>query len=546
MSLAVGGPAAWVLYGSETGNAEQVAKDLAAAIEGKGITVRLDMLDDVAPTQLPPATGPVLVVTSTYGDGDMPYNADRFWRALSDDGAPRLDGLHYAVLGLGDTGYFDFCNAAVLIDGRFDELGASRLWPLRKCDEDYYAETLTWTDEVVQLLVAMSGATPVAEPHSERPTEPRPAQPEWSQRHPYPATILHSHDLTGPGSLKQVRHLALSIAEDALGYQVGDSLGVVPNNEPALVDALLAALHSHGDEQLAGRPLHELLTSEYEISRPSRELVEEVRLRTDDPDMTQLLGGADRRALHEFLWARDVLDLLALATRAPLNAAELLGLLHPLAHRSYSISSSPLVTPGQADLAVATLRYRAGGRDRGGVCSTHLVDRLTGGDTARVFLVPNETFRPPAAPDTAMIMVGPGTGVAPFRAFLQHRRAQGARGRNWLFFGGRHRRCDHLYGDELTTMAADGLLTRLDLAFSRDQAEKIYVQDRMRENGRELYRWLADGAKFYVCGDAVHMADDVDRALHEIVAEHGGLTSDAAADYISALKREHRYVRDVY
>jgi len=528
-------PRVRVLYGSETGNAEAVADGLAAAVQGRGIEASVIMLDDAALDELP-GSGWVLVVTATTGDGDMPYNADRFWRALSEDTAPRLDGLVFSVLGLGDSGYFQFCQAAQDLDTRFEELGAHRLRPLRKCDFEYQADVDQWTIEILDALAGPARNTEQAEPSAEAP----------GRHHPHEVTVLRARRLSGAGSLKEVRHVELSLAGSAMAYQAGDSIGILPSNDPALVEQLLVHLGESGHQDVQGRSLREVLTSAYEISRPSRELVEEIGRRAEDGDLVTLLAGSDRRALHEFLWARDVLDLLPLATRRPLVAGELLSLLRPLAHRSYSIASSPLVSPGQVDLTVATLRYRAQGRDRGGVCSTHLADRITEGDAATVVLEPNEMFRCPADDGAAMIMVGPGTGVAPFRAFLHERRVRGAQGANWLFFGGRHRRCDFLYGDELTAMRRDGHLDRLDLAFSRDQPEKIYVQTRMREQGKRLYEWLADGAHFYVCGDAEEMAGDVDLALLEIVAEHGGMSPDEAADFLAGLKRDKRYLRDVY
>jgi len=525
-------PRVRVLYGSETGNAEGVAHDVAAAAQGRGIEASVSMLDDAAPGEL---GGWVLVVTATTGDGDMPYNADRFWRALAAETAPRLDGVVFSVLGLGDSGYFQFCQAAHDLDARFEELGGRRLRPLRTCDFEYQADADRWTIEILDALAGPAQTTERAE-----------AAEEPGRHRPHEAAVLRSRRLSGTGSLKEVRHVELSLAGGGMAYQAGDSIGILPSNDPALVEHLLAHLGASGHEDVSGRSLREALGNAYEISRSSRELVEEIGRRAEDDDLVSLLAGNDRRALHEFLWARDVLDLLRLATRPPLIADELLGLLRPLAHRSYSIASSPLVSPGQVDLTVATLRYRAQGRDRGGVCSTHLADRITEGDTAAVVLEPNELFRCPTDDGAAMIMVGPGTGVAPFRAFLHERRVRGAPGAHWLFFGGRHRRCDFLYGDELTAMQRDGHLDRLDLAFSRDQPEKIYVQTRMREQGKRLYAWLADGAHFYVCGDAEDMAGDVDLALLEIVAEHGGMSRDEAADYVAGLKRDRRYLRDVY
>lgn len=529
-----------VLFGTETGNAERVASDLAALAEARGTAVQLAQLNDVEPGVLPGEV-PLLVVIATTGDGDMPYSAERFWTALTADQAVALDGLPFAVLGLGDTGYFEFCRAGELMDARLAELGGQRLTPLRKCDYEYEGDAEEWTAEVLGLLGASGAATPATESEPAPRSVREPALPAWSRERPYRATVRGSRWLTEDGALKPVRHVEVEIDGSAIAYESGDSLGVVPSNDPLLVASVLEHLGESGDSDL-----RTVLTESYEISRPSRELVEEVGRRTEDPTLAQLLSGADRRELHSYLWARDVLDLLRLPTRSPLTSAELLGVLSPLAHRSYSISSSPLVAPGRVDLTVATLRYSAGGRARSGVCSVHLADRLQAGDTAQVFLVPNPLFRLPADDDTDIIMIGPGTGVAPFRAFLQEREARGARGSNWLFFGARHERCDFLYRDELTDMHRRGLLARFDVAFSRDSQPKTYVQNLMSEQGKQLYQWLVDGAYLYVCGDAVNMAGDVDRVLHEIVAEHGGLSTDAAAEYVDDLHRQHRYLRDVY
>lgn len=527
-----------VLFGTETGNAELVAGNLVEAAAARGLDARLNALNDVAPEELIGAV-PVLVVIATTGDGDMPYTADTFWEKFSADPGPELEGTPFAVLGLGDTGYFDFCRAAELLDERFAGLGGARLLAMRTCDWDFEGPAARWVTEVLDLLADAPAAVPAAD-------RPAPNRPVWNRERPYPATVRASHWLTGAGALKPVRHVELSIDADDLSYRPGDSIGVIPSNDPALVNAVLGHLGEDGGREVDGRPLRAVLTDSYEISRPSRELVEEIGRRADDSELATLLGGTDRAALHTYLWDRDVLDLLALPVRAPFTVTELLGVLSPIAHRSYSIASSPLVHPGRVDLTVASLRYSAAGRHRAGVCSTHLADRLGEGDTAQVFLEPNDAFRPPEDDTADMIMVGPGTGVAPFRGFLHERRARGARGRNWLFFGARHQRCDALYADELAEMHRDGLLARFDLAFSRDSRPKTYVQQRMQEQGAQLYAWLRGGAHFYVCGDATNMAGDVHATLHEIVAEHGALTDDDAIAFVDELRRTRRYQRDVY
>lgn len=371
----------------------------------------------------------------------------------------------------------------------------------------------------------------------------------WNRRNPYPATVVTNELLSGPGSAKEVRHLELDLGDSGICYEPGDGIGIAPANDPELVDLLLNRLGAAGDEIIADRKatytLREALTSRYEISAPSKYLVRAVADRTGHPELSRLLDAGDPQALDAWLHGLDVLDLLDLDPTFAPTPEELLEELSPLAHREYSISSSPRVHGDTVHITMATVRYTVADRDRGGVCSTHLADRCAPGDTVPVFVSPNKKFRLPAD-DVAAVMIGPGTGIAPFRAFLHERAATGATGSNWLFFGDQHRAHDHLYAEELDRLVAGGVLDRLDLAFSRDQEHKVYVQDRMREHGAELFAWLEAGAHLYVCGDAATMADDVDAALHEIVAEHGGLDADQAAGYVDGLRSENRYLRDVY
>ncbi|MEY1676057.1 sulfite reductase subunit alpha [Gordonia sp. ABKF26] len=371
----------------------------------------------------------------------------------------------------------------------------------------------------------------------------------WNRRNPYPATVVTNELLSGPGSAKEVRHLELDLGDSGISYEPGDGIGIAPANDPELVDLLLNRLGAAGDEIIADRKatytLREALTSRYEISAPSKYLVRAVADRTGHPELSRLLDAGDPQALDAWLHGLDVLDLLDLDPTFAPTPEELLEELSPLAHREYSISSSPRVHGDTVHITMATVRYTVADRDRGGVCSTHLADRCAPGDTVPVFVSPNKRFRLPAD-DVAAVMIGPGTGIAPFRAFLHERAATGATGSNWLFFGDQHRAHDHLYAGELDRLVAGGVLDRLDLAFSRDQEHKVYVQDRMREHGAELFAWLEAGAHLYVCGDAATMADDVDAALHEIVAEHGGLDADQAAGYVDGLRSENRYLRDVY
>jgi sulfite reductase (NADPH) flavoprotein alpha-component len=356
--------------------------------------------------------------------------------------------------------------------------------------------------------------------------------------------------LNAPGSGKDVRHFEISLEGSGLTYEVGDALGVVPQNEPVLVSALLAALGATGQEPMPGKAekagsLREALTSHFEITRIPRPLLEMLAARTGD-DLLRKVSAADANGeLTKFLWGRQIIDLLLAHPTVRFSPTEFVALLRKLQPRLYSISSSPKIHPGEVHLTVSAVRYESLGRARTGVCSTFLADRVGAEAHVPVFVHENNAFRPPA-PHVPLIMVGPGTGIAPFRAFLEERRALGAKGKSWLFFGDQKSSTDFLYRNEIEAFQKDGFLTRLDLAWSRDQAEKIYVQDRMLEKASELLAWLEEGAALYVCGDANRMAKDVDSALHEIIARAGGKSAEQAAEYIRHLKATRRYQRDVY
>ncbi|MBO0143062.1 sulfite reductase subunit alpha [Agrobacterium sp. Ap1] len=528
-----------ILYGTQTGNSENLAMDAAASAKGIGMAPEVRGLDDIEMEALA-AMRHVVIVTSTYGEGEMPDNAQLFWEALSADTAPRLEGMKFAVLALGDTGYDGFCQAGKLIDTRLEQLGATRIATRLDCDIDFEDAAAAWFGETLPLAAEkpVAGAATATAPSRE--------QTGWSRKNPYVSTMAVNRRLSGAASTKEIRHFEFDLADSGLVYEAGDALGVMPVNDPALVDLLIARLGAAAETEISGASLGARLSTQYEISTPSRDLIAEVERRAGHEELTHVVRNGDKEALDAFLWSKDTLDLISLIPQGSLNALEFAALLKPLQHRAYSISSSPKEAEGSVHLTVASVRYHAANRDRGGVCSTYMADRVTEGASAGIFVSPNKAFRVPGNDDAPMIMVGPGTGIAPFRAFLQERRARGAKGRNWLFFGDQRRESDFIYEDELSTMSRDGLLTRLDLAFSRDQDAKIYVQTRMKENGKALFSWLEDGASFYVCGDASRMARDVDTALGEIIAEHGGMTAEKAADYLAGLKKDKRYLRDVY
>lgn len=526
-----------VAYGTDMGNAEDAAMTFAEAVAEIGIEAEAVELNQVELGQLGDATHFVVVV-STFGEGEFPDSATLFWEAISAD-TDRLEHLNFAVLALGDSSYELFCNAGKLLDERLEALGAHRMVDRVDVDGFYEEPAKQWTADIVKILTAQQGgaATPAAPSPAVERTEPR------ERNNPAVARLTANRRLNSPASDKEVRHYEIDLTGTGITYQAGDSIAVHATNDPDLVQALLAGLGVGADYAVNGHdtPLGTLLTEHYEIRTPSRALLSLAAERSSDPAIAKALRSGDTHGGTEnsWLYGKDTLDIIGLAD---LSVDEVLDTLRPLQPRDYSIASSPLAHPDSVHLTVANVRYDVGGRRHGGVASTYLADRC---ENVLVHLRPNNHFRLPAG-DVPIIMIGPGTGIAPFRAFLQERRAAGARGPSWLFFGDRRCDTDYLYGEELEEFRTDGVLTRLDLAFSRDQDTKVYVQQRMQENAEEFYRWLQDGAHVYVCGDADRMAKDVDATLHDIVGRCGGLDAAAAHAYVNELIKSHRYVRDVY
>lgn len=532
-----------ILYGSQTGNAEALAQSAAKSARAKGLVPVVQALGDVD-LDVFATMRHVLIVTSTYGEGEMPDNAQLFWDAISASTAPRLEQMHFAVLAIGDTGYDGFCQAGKFLDMRLEQLGAKRVVDRIDCDIDYEEPSNEWINSTMPQFASSAGSSgTVLESAPEAPVIPG-----SNKSNPYAAALITNKRLSSEQSAKDIRHFEFDLTDSGLKYEAGDALGVIPVNEPSLVSLLLTQLNADYQTPVPGfdRSLGDLLTYQFEISEPSRKLIEWVGQNTTNQELRHVLQHDDKDALGVWLWGKDTLDLLQLELTRNLSVPEFVALLRPLQHRAYSISSSSKAHPNQVHLTIASVRYHSGGRNRSGVCSTYLAERVRRGEKPAIFISPNKAFRVPANGNAPLIIVGPGTGIAPFRAFLQERQATGAQGKNWLFFGDQHQEHDFIYREELTAWQESGLLTRLDLAFSRDQDKKIYVQNRMLEQGAELYAWLQEGGYFYVCGDASRMAKDVDNALYEIVRQFGGLSSERAADYIDQLKKEKRYLRDVY
>ena len=536
-----------IYFGSESGNCEALSKQIAKAAKKQGFESKAIGLDKIKLASLAKESF-ALIVTSTFGDGEPPSNAITFHEELNAENAPSLANLHYSVLSLGDTNYEQFCKFGIDVDARLAALGAKRLYERADCDVAYEEAAAAWQTGVFNVIDAMSAPQASSAPSTAVEAPPE-VEAGFSKKNPFPATLLTNRKLTADGSAKETRHYEISLAGSGLTYDVGDALGVVPTNCPALVEDLLGALNRDGEEAVptpdgGEASLRTALLRHYEITKIPAQLLKAIAEQSSDKTLADLMAPEAKEALGHYLWGREIIDLLADFSSVTFTPTDFISHLRKLQPRLYSISSSIHAFPEQVHLTVAAVRYDSFGRPRKGVCSTFLADRATG--AVPVFVHVSKGFRLPASGDTPIIMVGPGTGIAPFRAFLHDRRATGAKGKNWLFFGDQKASTDFLYRDELDAMLADGHLTRLDTAFSRDQEAKIYVQHRMAENAAELWKWLEEGAHFYVCGDASRMAKDVDLALHNAIETAGGKSSADAAAYVAKLKSDKRYQRDVY
>lgn len=534
-----------ILYGSQTGNAQGLAENTGKTLEAKGFNVTVSSMNDFKPNNLKKLEN-LLIVVSTHGEGEPPDNALSFHEFLHGRRAPKLENFRFSVLSLGDSSYEFFCQTGKEFDVRLAELGGERLYPRVDCDLDFEEPANKWLKGVIDGLSEAKGHSASAAVPAEAPAGTSP----YSRTNPFKAEVLENLNLNGRGSNKETRHLELSLEGSGLTYEPGDSLGIYPENDPELVDLLLNEFKWDASENVTvnkegeTRPLREALISNFEITVLTKPLLKQAAELTGNDKLKALVE--NREELKAYTQGRDVIDLVRDFGPWNVSAQEFVAILRKMPARLYSIASSLSANPDEVHLTIGAVRYEAHGRERKGVCSVLCSERLQPGDTIPVYLQSNKNFKLPQDQETPIIMVGPGTGVAPFRSFMQEREETGAKGKSWMFFGDQHFVTDFLYQTEWQKWLKDGVLTKMDVAFSRDTEEKVYVQNRMLEHSKELFQWLEEGASFYVCGDKTNMARDVHNMLVEIIETEGKMSREQAEGYLAEMKKQKRYQRDVY
>ncbi|MES2997049.1 MAG: assimilatory sulfite reductase (NADPH) flavoprotein subunit [Verrucomicrobiota bacterium] len=534
-----------VLYGTESGNSETLADRTVKEAKRRGFKAVMKNMADSTPAELAKITN-LLVIVSTWGEGDPPESAETFYKTLMAETID-LSKAVFSVCALGDTSYERFCHTGKMVDERLEQLGGKRFADRQDCDVDYEEAFNSWLSKALGELqpaqVAPSAAAIAA--------SAAPAAGSFGKSNPFPAETLDTVVLNGEGSAKETVHLEFSLEGSGLTYEAGDALAVIPTNAADVVQAVLDAAKLTGSEEIdtkhsGKKSLADALRHDFDITALSHNVLTKLADASGSEKLRALLADDAKEQLKQYTHGREIMDAIHDFAPNGLPAQELAGIFRKLPPRLYSIASSPHAHAGEVHLTVAAVRYDAHGRKRKGVCSTYLADAVKKGETVPVFIQPNKNFRLPADPGTPIIMVGPGTGIAPFRAFVAHRAATEAPGKNWLFFGDQHYLYDFLYQLEWQDHLKNGSLHRLDVAFSRDQPEKIYVQDKLREHGKDVHEWLEEGAHFYVCGDASRMAHDVHEALLSIVETHGKKSRENSEKFLEELKKSKRYQRDVY
>ncbi len=531
-----------IIYGTESGNSEELAEQVFKTAKQKGFKPTLANMSEITPAALKDADV-VLVVVSTWGDGEPPETAEAFYNALMESDIS-LKGVQFSVCALGDTSYDQFCQTGKEIDTQLEKLGAERIVERVDCDVDFEDSFATWADAVWQKLGSASVSTSSAAP-SATSGEP------FGRKNPFPSEVLENLLLSGDYSKKETIHVELSLDGSGLEYEPGDVLALLPKNAADVVASIIQCTGLSSDTQVeikgvGENSLSEALTNHLDITGLSRKVAKNWLTLSKDKSLESLLSPDSKAEWSAWTQGRQIIDLLETYPAENITAQQFVDVLRKLPPRLYSISSSPKAHPGEVHLTVGVVRYETEGKKRKGVASTYLADDSPKGSHVSVYVHPNKKFRLPEDPQTPIIMVGPGTGVAPFRAFVEERAAEQAPGESWLFFGDQHYNEDFLYQLEWQEALKNGSLTRLDVAFSRDQPEKVYVQHKLLEHASEVWEWLEKGACFYICGNASRMAKSVHETLLKIVQTQGEKSAEEAEEYVANLKNQNRYQRDVY
>lgn len=536
---------ATILYGSQTGNAQGVAEKLKAELDAQGVETTVLAMSAFKPNNLKKLKN-LFVVTSTHGEGEPPDNAISLHSFLYSKRAPKLPDVSFSVLALGDSSYEFFCKTGIDFDEQLENLGANRIVPRVDCDLDYDDQVAEW---IAQVVAALAVVTPSeqASPQYEAVAATTNTS-TYNKNNPFYAEILESINLNGRGSNKHTRHLELSLEGSGLTYEPGDSLGIIPENDDNLVTALLLSLGFDGSEMVTLKEIEmslaDALRTKLEITVLSKLLLQKLAAFTDNPEFSLLLS--DDAKLKGYIYGRDLLDVVQSFGPFTFTPQQFVEQLRKIPVRLYSIASSQKANEEEVHLTIGKVFYEVDGRERLGVTSGQVAERLEIGDKIPVYIHKNPNFRLPENSETPIIMIGAGTGIAPYRSFLEERAEEGIEGKTWLFFGDQHFVTDFLYQTELQRYLADGTLTHLSVAFSRDSEHKVYVQHRLLENAQAIYAWIEEGAVIYICGDKKRMAHDVDVTLRQIIEQQGGKSAEEAAAFLQQLKQQKRYQRDVY
>ncbi|BAC13609.1 sulfite (NADPH) reductase flavoprotein [Oceanobacillus iheyensis HTE831] len=538
-----------ILYGSETGNGETIAKDLGEKVESRDFKVTISSMDNFKAKDLKKVQD-IFIITATHGEGDPPENAISFHEFLHGRKAPKLKDVRFSVLSLGDQSYEFFCQTGKEFDNRLEELGGDRLYPRVDCDVDFDDLAAEWIDGVLhELSKAKSAHDPEL---SETSTEIDTEGPVYSRTNPFHAEVLENLNLNGEGSNKETYHMELSIEDANFEFEIGDSLGIYPKNNPDMVEQLITGLNFEPEgsvsinKQGERRSLREALLTNFEISRITKPLLEKAAQYFNNNNLKDLVTPEKVEEQKAYIQGRDVIDLITDYPPVDMTPEEFIQILRKMPARLYSISSSFRANPDEVHITVAKAIYTGNRQEQAGVCSGQCAERVTPGDLLPIYIHRNPNFKFPNDVDTPVIMIGPGTGVAPYRSLLEEREEIGANGRTWLFYGDQHFATDFLYQVEWQNWLKKGVLTKMDVAFSRDSADKVYVQHRMLEHSKELFQWLQDGANIYVCGDEKYMANDVHQMLSTIIQKEGRYSFEEAEAYLTDMRKQKRYQRDVY